>query len=125
MTAREDAIEAIARALHSDNCPDDVDDGEPCDCGGWDREAEVAYEAAEPIIRADGECVEVECPHLLEAAALAAQVSNLTRWKIEATTVIKAWEQVHGLLGSPGQIGESKASATYDRVVALLGGESE
>jgi hypothetical protein len=50
---RPRAIEAIAQALHADNCPADPEYDTPCDCGGWGREAEVAYDAAEQIIRSD------------------------------------------------------------------------
>ena len=35
-------VELVARALHADACPEDC---EPCNCGGFDREAEVAIRA--------------------------------------------------------------------------------
>ena len=44
-----DAIYAAGRALHADACTEgDPHDG--CDCGDWDREAEIAVRAALPSI---------------------------------------------------------------------------
>ena len=44
-----DAIYAAGQALHVDACTEgDPHDG--CDCGDWDREAEVAVRAALPSI---------------------------------------------------------------------------
>ena len=73
---------------------------------------------------ADG-CLGCDCPAHKELEqerdAARTEVAALTRWKAEATAVIESWEQVHRLLGSPGRIGESKASATYDAVAGLRG----
>lgn len=46
------AVQAVADALHGDACPCDPDPGEACDCGSWDREAEIALTAASPHLRA-------------------------------------------------------------------------
>ena len=44
-----DAIYAAGQALHADACTEgDPHDG--CDCGDWDREAEIAVRAALPSI---------------------------------------------------------------------------
>ena len=46
-----DAIYAAGQALHADACTE----GDPhdcCDCGDWDREAEIAVRAALPFIAA-------------------------------------------------------------------------
>ena len=44
-----DAIYAAGQALHVDACTEgDPHDG--CDCGDWDREAEIAVRAALPSI---------------------------------------------------------------------------
>jgi hypothetical protein len=40
------------------------------------------------------------------------------RWKAEAIEVIRQWEQVWELLGSPGQLGASKAAATLAAVTS-------
>lgn len=51
-------VTAIAAALHGDNCPDDPDEGCVCcvcycDWGHWERQAQVAYAAAHPLIEAE------------------------------------------------------------------------
>lgn len=43
-----DAIYAAGQALHVDACTEGAHDG--CDCGDWDREAEIAVRAALPSI---------------------------------------------------------------------------
>ena len=47
----DEAIKAIADALHGDACPADPDTGESCGCGNYEREAEIALTAAMPAIR--------------------------------------------------------------------------
>ena len=39
---QQEAIRAIAAALHGDACPVDPDPGESCGCGDYEREAEIA-----------------------------------------------------------------------------------
>ena len=46
------ALRAIAAALHGDACPVDLDPGESCGCGDYEREAEIALTAAAPHLRA-------------------------------------------------------------------------
>ena len=48
MTTTDPAVQAVAEAMHADLCPDDECDGS--DMGEWDRQAEVAVEAARPAI---------------------------------------------------------------------------
>ena len=48
---QQEAIRAIAAALHGDACPEDPDPGESCGCGDYEREAEIALAAALPIIK--------------------------------------------------------------------------
>ena len=43
-TIPDEAVEAAAEALRADNCPHDHPDD--CDCSAWDREAEIALQAA-------------------------------------------------------------------------------
>ena len=50
---QQEAIRAIAAALHGDACPDDPDPGESCGCGDYEREAEIALTAAAPHLRAE------------------------------------------------------------------------
>ena len=49
---QQEAIRAIAAALHGDACPADPDPGESCGCGDYEREAEIALTAAAPHLRA-------------------------------------------------------------------------
>ena len=45
------AIRAIAAALHGDACPADPDPGESCKYGDYEREAEITFTVALPIIK--------------------------------------------------------------------------
>ena len=49
---QQEALRAIAAALHGDACPDDPDPGESCGCGDYEREATIALAAATPHLRA-------------------------------------------------------------------------
>ena len=49
---QQEAIRAIAAALHGDACPADPDPGESCGCGDYERESEIALTAATPHLRA-------------------------------------------------------------------------
>lgn len=58
------AVEAAADALHADNCPEDMHD---CVCSDWAREAEIALEAAAPVIREEQRiyyCADCRAYHL-------------------------------------------------------------
>ena len=72
-----DAIYAAGEALHVDACTEgDPHDG--CDCGDWDREAEIAVRAALPSIAHARDDV----PTLL--AEVRRLRSIVTRWEMEA-----------------------------------------
>lgn len=43
-------------------------------------------------------------------------VTSLARWKNEATVVLAGWESVYEALGSPGRLGESRATAALTYV---------
>ena len=49
---QQEALRAIAAALHGDACPADPDPGESCGCGDYEREAEIALTVAAPLLRA-------------------------------------------------------------------------
>ena len=49
MTRRRQAIKAMSDALHADACTDD--EHEWCDFGDWEREAEIALDAALTILQ--------------------------------------------------------------------------
>lgn len=47
------------------------------------------------------------------------QIASLERWKAEACELLVQWDDVHTALGSPAQLGESKARASLRRALEV------
>ena len=73
-----DAIYAAGQALHVDACTEgDPHDG--CDCGDWDREAEIAVRAALPSIAHARDDVPTLLAEVRRLRAMEQRVSKVAR----------------------------------------------
>ena len=92
MTRRDEAIEAAGLALHCDACTNDGHDG--CDTSDWDREAEVALDAAlavlQPVIPNTAEALDALPVGTVISADGAAYV-HTDAWEWVETVTGTAW----------------------------------